>query len=148
MERPTTRGPRALSEAKPNEEVAPMGEFTPAPMSVSLGASTSALIHSRAGLRRSSGSFSPITRSDEGRVLREEEGGTTRDEGGDVVEKLTIALMGGGATGKSSLIVRMLHDRFEEVEDNDPTLLDEYELPYHFENRTCTSPPLITPSLQ
>jgi hypothetical protein len=139
MERPTRRGSRAHSDAKPNyEEV--IGEFTPAPLSVSLGASTTALIHSRVGLRRSSGGVPPISRSDEGRVLREEEGGTTRDEGVDVVEKLTIALMGGGATGKSSLIVRMLHDRFEEVEDNDPTLLDEYELPYHFENRTCTPP--------
>jgi len=52
--------------------------------------------------------------------------------------KLTIALLGGGAAGKSSLIVRLLRDEFVESDENDPTLLDEYELVFNWGNRDCT----------
>jgi hypothetical protein len=115
------------------EEDTCVNMFVSAPYSVSLG--QPGLLTAK--IRRDSDS---VPAREASLVLREEVGGTMRSEGPDVVEKFTIALLGGGATGKSSLIVRMLHDTFDgDSGDNDPTLLDEYELPYHFENRSCTS---------
>lgn len=48
------------------------------------------------------------------------------DDGGDIEpEEYVVCVLGGGAAGKSSTIVRMLTGKF--VDNVDPTLLDEYQ---------------------
>jgi small GTP-binding protein len=42
-----------------------------------------------------------------------------------MTEKFTVALLGGGAVGKSSITVRYLNDEFNA--DYDPTILDSYD---------------------
>ncbi len=51
--------------------------------------------------------------------------------------RFTVAIMGGGATGKSSLITRLLRDEFKEEDVSDPTLFDEYELNFVHGRRKC-----------
>jgi small GTP-binding protein len=42
-----------------------------------------------------------------------------------MTEKFAVALLGGGAVGKSSITVRYLNDEFNA--DYDPTILDSYD---------------------
>lgn len=60
---------------------------------------------------------------------------------GELEEEVTytIAVMGGGAAGKSSLIHRFLTGKFEERDESDPTLLDEYSARFFHKGRTCNA---------
>ena len=51
---------------------------------------------------------------------------------------LTIQLIGGGAVGKSSLICRYLYDEYEDKENPDPTLQDEYTALVNVDGNDCT----------
>ncbi len=52
----------------------------------------------------------------------------------------TIAVLGGGGVGKSSLILRLLRDEFNEEDVADPTLQDEYTGRVHLDDKSCTPP--------
>jgi flagellar biosynthesis GTPase FlhF len=58
------------------------------------------------------------------------------------VDAFTIAVLGGGGVGKSSLITRFLVDDFYGEDTADPTLQDEYSGRIVIDNRACTPSPL------
>eukprot|EP01087_Luapelamoeba_hula_P025290 TRINITY_DN9975_c0_g1_i1.p1 TRINITY_DN9975_c0_g1~~TRINITY_DN9975_c0_g1_i1.p1 ORF type:complete len:580 (+),score=98.24 TRINITY_DN9975_c0_g1_i1:63-1742(+) len=58
-------------------------------------------------------------------------------EEGEVLEQFSVCVLGGGAAGKSSIIVRYISNIFDESGCNDPTLLDEYVARVPFRGRNC-----------
>jgi len=52
-------------------------------------------------------------------------------------ESYTIALLGGGGVGKSSLVIRFLHNDFDDTEVYDPTLTEEYHARLRVINKFC-----------
>jgi hypothetical protein len=72
-------------------------------------------------------------------LVREDE----EEEKNEAIDAFTIAVLGGGGVGKSSLITRFLVDDFYGEDTADPTLQDEYSGRIVIDNRACASPSVV-----